>query len=213
MGLPEDELDRLSRLGRRRTFARGSALCWEGDLTDDVYLIREGLVRIVMSPPSGRELILSTRSAGELVGEMSAFDGLPRSASVIASEPTTVSVIAAPEFRRTVEEHPALSSYFLQQLSRALRATGGRAVAGVSDDVATRVVRRLVALADATAEHANGSVGGISLAVRQADLASWVGASREAVARELGALRRAGLVSTGRGHIDLLDVSALRTAG
>jgi CRP-like cAMP-binding protein len=48
------------------------------------------------------------------------------------------------------------------------------------------------------------------LRLTQDELAGWVGASREAVSRSLRLLRNAGVVSTGRQVIDVLDIGGLR---
>jgi CRP-like cAMP-binding protein len=184
-------------------------VCHEGDPPGEVFLIERGSVRIVMSPPSGRELILSTRSAGQLVGEMSAFDGRPRSASVIANEPTTMFVIAAEVFLDAVITRPTLSSHFLAVLTEKLRAADDRTMTRTTKHVPTRLAARLVALSEAHLEHV-GSPGEITLGIRQADLASWVGASREAVARVLADWREANVVRTGRGSLAVLDLAALR---
>ena len=40
-----------------------------------------------------------------------------------------------------------------------------------------------------------------------------VGASRESVARALATLRSLGLVTTGRGHVDVQDLPGLRACG
>ena len=47
----------------------------------------------------------------------------------------------------------------------------------------------------------------------QDDLAGMVGASRESVVRGLATLRSLGLVSTGRGRVDVLDLPGLRAFG
>ena len=210
-GLSDADLEHLRGLGARRIVERDNHLCFEGGISTEAFLIESGSVRVVMSPPSGRELILATRSAGQLVGEFAAFDGRPRSASLLANEPTTVVVIPQGAFRRAVAERATLSAYFLEELTVRLREADSRTMATVGDDVPTRLASRLVALADAAIEHGQASVSDVvSLGVRQAELAGWVGSSREAVARVLGEFRRCGVVRTGRGVIDILDLPTLR---
>lgn len=208
-GLPEIELHHLARLGRRRTVSASVTLCHEGDRAGDVFLIERGSVRIVMSPPTGRELILSTRSSGQLVGEMSAFDGRPRSASVIADEPTTVAVIDADVFLDAVFTRPTLSAHFLAALTEKLRAADDRTMTRTTEHVPARLASRLVVLAEAHLEHV-GPRDVITLGIRQTDLAAWIGASREAVARVLADMRDDQMVRTGRGSLAILDLPALR---
>lgn len=204
-----DDLDALRVLGRRRSVAGDIALCREGDPAGHVYLIESGSVRIVVSPPSGRELILSHRHEGQLVGELSAFDGLPRSASVITNGTTVIRTIPSESFVDLVANRPTLATHFLAALAQKLRAADRRTVARANDDVSTRLAARLVSLSETQREHGTGN-GELSLSVRQSDLASWIGATREAVSRELAEFRRRGLVRTGRQSLVIVDLSRVR---
>ena len=206
--LDEADIDHLSSLGRICTYSAGVVLAVEDESGGDVFLIVSGLVRIVVSPPEGLEMTLATRGPGQLVGELSALDGRPRSASVVAAEQTTVRAIDPVVFRRAVAERASLAGYLVHELVRRLRAADVRTTSRANDDLRTRVTARLVSLADATGWEPGDPPA--ELVVRQADLASWVGSTREAVARILGDLRRDGLVETGRGSLRINDLDALR---
>ena len=95
-GLNVDERATLESLGRRRRFRSGQVLFTEGDDGRDVVVVLDGSVKIVSAAPSGREVILEVVDAGELVGEMSAIDGQPRSATAVALTAVDVSVVATP---------------------------------------------------------------------------------------------------------------------
>ena len=70
--------------GRLRTYGAGELLFVEGDHSDHVYVCVEGRVRIFLTMPSGRELLVGIKAPGEEFGELSALDGRPRSASAAA---------------------------------------------------------------------------------------------------------------------------------
>ena len=76
-------------------------------------------------------------------------------------------------------------------------------------DIAARVAGRLVELADRFGEAVPDGVR-ISVPLSQDELAGWVGASREAVAKALRVLRDRGLVTTGRRTMTVLDLDGLR---
>lgn len=208
--LPDGALEEFADLGRRRVLARNSVLCREGDPSDEVYLIESGSVRIVMSPLSGNETIISVRRAGQFVGEIAAFDRRPRSATVIAEELTTVSIIPGDAFVERVASRPALAAHFLQVLSSKIRMADSLTIERTTADVPTRVASRLVALAELRIEQGDPAAG-LSIGVRQADLAAWVGSTRETVARILSGFRRDGLIRTGRGSLVIVDLDRLRT--
>ncbi|HEV3312756.1 MAG TPA: Crp/Fnr family transcriptional regulator [Chloroflexota bacterium] len=68
--------------------------------------------------------------AGQVFGEMSLIDDRPRSASVIADEPTQAAEISAWEFRAQIKENPELAINLLKTLSNRLRDTGRGAQSG-----------------------------------------------------------------------------------
>ena len=76
-------------------------------------------------------------------------------------------------------------------------------------DVVGRVCHRLVELSErfGTAGHAGIE---IELPLSQEELAAWTGASREAVSKALQLLRSLQIVETGRRHVTVLDLAALR---
>ena len=66
--------------GVTRRFERGAALFHERQLSDRVMLLLEGRVKIASASEDGREAVLAFRGPGEVLGELSAIDGQPRSA-------------------------------------------------------------------------------------------------------------------------------------
>ena len=157
------------------------------------------------------ELILATRGPGELVGEMAAFDESPRSASVVADQATLVAAISRARFVEAIESRPTLARLFVKTLVAKVRAADQRTVNRQANDVHSRVVGQLAVMSETFREHNRPDVP-IRLAIRQTDLADWVGSTRETVARVLGDLRDAGCIKTGRGTVEVLDPTALVNA-
>ena len=77
------------------------------------------------------------------------------------------------------------------------------------NDVVVRVAGRLVELCDRYGAEDGAGID-VGLAITQDELASWAGASREAVAKGMALLRTLGWVRTERRRIIVLDLPALR---
>ena len=92
------EASNLARMAERRHFSRGDILFSEGDEGNEVVVLHSGRVK-VCGKRAGREVIFSVLDPGSVLGELSAVDGSPRSATVIALEPTDVAVIGVEDFR------------------------------------------------------------------------------------------------------------------
>src|SRR5438132_12622463 len=78
------DLARVSDSCSTFNYRKNAEILGENDRTDDVFFILAGAVRINSISAKGREVIYSECVAGNIFGEFSAIDGLPRSASVIA---------------------------------------------------------------------------------------------------------------------------------
>ena len=76
--LEPSERDALEAAGRHRRFGAGQALFFEGEEGRDVYVLVEGLVKVVMTAPPGKQVILGLESAGSMLGELSPSTARPR---------------------------------------------------------------------------------------------------------------------------------------
>ena len=84
--LSESQLSVLTSVVSRRSFARGTTIIAAGDVTDSLYLVISGRLKVMMSDDEGREVILSMLGPNEYFGEMGLIDDSTRSASVISLE-------------------------------------------------------------------------------------------------------------------------------
>lgn len=198
----------IADLGRLRTYASGDLLFVEGDHSHTVYVCIEGRVRVFLTMPSGRELLVGIKLPGDEFGELSALDGRPRSASASAIGPTVVAELRSDRFIEALTDEPHLFVAVCQNLSAQLRLANDRLVVRNSNSATVRTARMLVELASLMMRH-GGSSSSYEVPITQSDLADWIGATRESTARALAGFRRAGLVETCRGRIVVLDVLGL----
>jgi CRP-like cAMP-binding protein len=207
--LDPDQSKDLERVGVRRRFRRGQALFHQRGSPDRVVILLRGRVKVTRVTDEGKEIVLAIRGPGDLLGELSAIDGEPRSATVEAVEPVEALAISSRDFRSFLIGHPEVSLLLLQMISHRLRDADRVRVEYGAHDTVGRVSARLVELAERYGEPVGGGVR-IGLSLSQEELAGWTGASREAVARALRTLRDVGWVATERRRITVLDLEALR---
>lgn len=210
--LPVDLLRRMSTLlpsGRLVTYAPRDKIFGEGEASDHIAIILNGVVKITASAANGREALLGLRGAGEIVGELAALYGSPRSATVRALDEVHARLVAASVFRQRLRENPDALFAVLEAVIGRLREADRRRLEFTGSDVQERVSLLLGELAR-THGHSDGN-GAVTIGLRlsQEEVAGATGASREAVAKALRQLRDRGLVSTARQRIVILDVAAL----
>src|SRR4051794_3180665 len=93
-GLDRPALLRLASAFLSRSFARGQYLCHEGDPGDSLFVVDDGLVKVVLNAEQGDERVLTTLGPSDVFGELAVLDRGPRSASVIAVQPSSVLVLS-----------------------------------------------------------------------------------------------------------------------
>ena len=206
--LAAEERGELERLGSIRRYRRGDVLFHEGDDAGAVLVLLDGHVKAAMMN-DGREVILAFPGPGELLGELSAVDGEPRSGTVRAVDDVEALMIPGSAFRAFLEHRPRVALVLLRSVAARLRAADRQRVDYAVNDVVVRVAGRLVELCDRFGAKDGAGID-IGLAITQEELAAWAGASREAVAKAMALLRTLGWVQTERRHILVLDLPALR---
>lgn len=207
--LSDDEARAVRARGVVRQFQRGSALFYEQQPPGRVLILLEGRVKLTRTTDEGREVVLAVRGPGDLLGELSAIDDEPRSATAVALEPVEAIALAPADFRAFVESTPGAARAIVRMLTARLREADAKLVAFTAQDSLGRVAARLVDLSTRFGRAgADGEIT-IDLPISQEELAGWTGSSREAVAKALQSLRALGCIRTERRSITITDVEQL----
>lgn len=206
--LTEAERERVLRTARPYTFAKGEVVFREGDPGETLHLVRRGRLAVQVSIPSGDTATLCVLSAGDAYGELALLrEGHDRTATVIALEPSETVALTRADFETLRREHPGVEQLLVEILGRSVDELSRALIEALYEGVDRRVVRRLVDLADA---YQVASAGPIAIPITQDDLAGMAGATRPTVNQVLQRLAAKGMVSLGRGRIDVLDLEELR---
>jgi CRP/FNR family cyclic AMP-dependent transcriptional regulator len=204
----------LTRRGTAVSFARGRTLLHEGQVPDRVLLLRSGCVKVSRVTEAGREVVLAYREAGELVGDLAAIDGAPRSATIVTIEAIEAIALTQDAFRGFLASDPAAALAYMRMLSLRLREADAMRAEFSTFNTMGRVAARLLELCDRFGREENGRIH-ISLPISQEELAGSTGASVESVGRALATMRSLKCIETQRRAIQVLDregLEALRIA-
>lgn len=199
----------LREHGSARTFRNGHALFSEGDVADRVFLIERGWITIRTSGLDGGEIIVGLRGPGEIVGELSAIDGQPRTATAVAIDEVVAVVAPARALTTALKDDPSAGDELVRLLAARLRESDRHRIEYTMLDTMSRVARRLLELAERFGEPTDYGIR-VELPLSQEELASLCGSSREATVKALRTLREVAGVTTGRKMVELHDVAALR---
>lgn len=187
--LTSERLEQVAEHGTVRTYPKNAVLIHEGDLSDSLYVILKGKVKVYASDEDGKEIILNIQGPGEYFGELALIDAAPRSASVMTMEPSKLAVVSRADFENFLTLHPSVAIELIRSLAQRVRSLTESVKSLALLDVYGRVARTLLDLA--TEEEGE-------VAVRQRlthqDIANMVGASREMVSRIMKDLINGGYI-------------------
>ena len=202
------ELDRtalrsFAEITREQKFVKGAMIVTEGDPGDALFVVRSGEVKVLLIGEDGREVILGVLGVGDHFGELSLIDGRPRSAHVVATQPSSLLILRRTDFRRQVEQQPQVGWALLMELSRRLRQADGTIGSLVLLDVPGRVAKVLL-------EHATpGEPATLVKTLTHQTIAQMIGASRETVSRAMAEFQERGYISVQRRQVTITDRRAL----
>ncbi len=209
-------LDRLSAGDRAvleelfvvRNYAHGEIVISHLDEDRNVFFVLEGRLRATLYSRNGHEVSYRDIGPGNVVGELAAIDGAPRSATVEALEPARLGCLSAAAFRELVKTCPGLNTVLLEHLSAQIRRLTERVFEFSTLAVRDRLIRELLRLAEATSMQDGRAE--IRPAPTQFELAHRISSHREVVSREMSGLARAGLVVKRKGALIVSDLDQLR---
>jgi CRP/FNR family cyclic AMP-dependent transcriptional regulator len=202
--LDDEACGLISNLVKWKQYRQGAEIIHYKGENDGVYFIASGHVRIIIFSFTGKEVSYQELGPGEMFGELSAIDQLPRTASVLALENARVGVISRSDYWGLIERYPSVAAAALKRLASMVRFLVDRVYQYGALDVKDRV--RMEVLRLARESMASDDTATIHSFPTHREIANRVNTHREAVTRELNELSRMGLIEQ---HQRVLTVTAV----
>jgi CRP/FNR family cyclic AMP-dependent transcriptional regulator len=235
-GLTAESQRKLLRLGRTGSYHPGQVIYSQDAPSAHVRVILEGSVKLTATSLGARETLLEIRTRGDLLGEREVLystgppefwngscgsaghrPSLPRNsklngatATATALGPTQALIITGDNFARFMTSQPDAMAAMARDLEERLSDAQLRLRGITSENANRRLARALLSLSMST------SLPGVErtwLQLTQAELASWIGVSRETVERILRDWRTRGIIETGYRRIVVLQLDNLMRIG
>ncbi len=204
--LSDDALARVAAACSIRTYDKNAHILGEQEPTTDVFFVLSGTVRFSSHAPTGREVIYSEISGGNLFGEFAAIDGLPRSSDVVAVTECRVARMHSAAFADLLKREGMVAFHLIELLVSKVRQASERVYETSALAVRDRLRREILRLAGSGA--GDGIV--ISPAPTHYEIAARIGSHREAITRELDRLAAAGVLEVSRRQLRILDFKRLK---
>ncbi len=187
--------------------AKGQRLFQRGDPPCGLYAVLEGSVRVGAVSEKGKEALLGVMELPYWFGEISLFDGLPRTHDAYAVGHTILLQVPQEVLLKLLDEHPEYWRHFALLMSQKLRLT----FIGLEQlslmPAPARVAHRLLLIAEGYGELNRSRQ---LLEVSQEQLAAMLSLSRQSINPILQDFQQQGILRTHYGGIEILDLERLR---
>lgn len=197
----------LEGLASEVVLRKNQTLFEQGDEGDALFAITSGALEISVQSEDGRKLALDRMTEGDLLGEIALFSPGQRTATAIAVEPTRLLRIRNGDMVAAIKGAPDLAEDMIRLAGKRLRYMNRQIGEQVFLPIPARLARKIIYLLDETSDDSQ------RLQISQANLAEYVGATREAVSKTLSEWKREGVIDVSRGALHILDRSTIEKIG
>lgn len=188
-------------------YANAEVIFRRGDTGGDLMALLDGSVRIGVTSPEGKELVLAILGPGDIFGEIALLDGGERSADAIAAESCTLATLKRTDVLSFLGENPSAWADLVKVLCDRLRRTDELLTEIALLQVPTRLAKAILRIAKPGANTGDTSK---QTTLSQRELATLIGATRESVNKCLGGWQRAHVIDVNEGIITIRDDVALQ---
>lgn len=207
-GLPKAVQAEVAARAKRRVLEPGQRLYARGEAPDGMYGVVSGSLRASGISRDGQEIVLDFFGPGAWIGEVAAFDDLPRGHDVQSYDHATVLHLAQADLEDLIATSPAFVRGVLQLQALRLRIMLMALEQYSAQSLEQRLANRVLMLA--------GSYGAstprglkIELHLPQETLAQLIGSTRQRVNQILKEWEHSGLVDQQYGRVTLLNQAKL----
>jgi len=207
--LSEEERQGLAPLFTEKKIRKGSVLFLEGDVGEELFIIKSGVVKIYRLDET-KEIILALFREGDFFGEMSLISaGLTRSATAETLEACTLYTLKRSAFVPYMEKSPKLCLKLLETTMERLRRANEQIYDLTFLGVRSRVMKTIIRLSE---QHGVSGEGGLLIDIKltHQQLANMVGTVRESVTKVLQEMQEEGSLSIDKKMITIRDLDAIK---
>jgi len=207
--LSDAQRRQLEKITRMLDVKRGTRIYLPGDPSDQIFLLKSGVIKISMTTPDHRDVILALLHPGDIFGELAMVDEAPRDHVAEAYDDCVICAMSRDTILRVIQETPEIGFQITKLIGLRLRTFKSRIEELLCKSAHARVAHALLELAE---RHGVPDTDGVLITLRlsQGDLGRLVGLSRETVNAILQEWREQNLLEMDRRSVRLRDPDRLR---
>jgi CRP-like cAMP-binding protein len=207
--LSEEQLNGVAAQAALRHYEPPQTIFAEGDACQELFIVKEGSVRIFKTAANGREQLLSIERAGSSLSEIPVFDNDCYPVSAEAVTQTVLIRLDAAAFRGICLQQPDVALKVIKVLAHRLRRMGSLVEDLSFTTVRGRLITHLLQLAQSKSRESSSAIE-FTLSENNEELASRLGTVRELISRNMGRLHNEGLIHIQRRKVAVPNLKALQ---
>ncbi len=207
--IPRSVLEEVSNFTTLRTRPKNSYIYHPGDVSEVLFILKEGRIKVGNYSDDGREVIKAIIQPGELFGEMGLAGEEKRNEFAITmKEECSFYMIYVADLKVVMRDNAELSLRLIDRIGSRIRRTESRLESIIFKDSRTRVVEFIKDMMDRV-----GRVFGDEVLLEHflthQDIANLTGTSRQFVTSVLNELKRDKIIKFDRNTILVSDTKGL----
>ncbi|MFD1455874.1 Crp/Fnr family transcriptional regulator [Levilactobacillus lanxiensis] len=201
--LSADQLTSVAQVTRPVMAKKGGTVFSTGEVSQTLYIVNVGQVRLYHLGEDGREQVLRVLNPGDFIGEIALFTDEIHSSYAEATKDSELCTISRVSLTALIKQMPPLSMALLGALADRLKTAERQATLLAIPDALPR-------LAGYLQEISGHQSGVIDLPMSKQDLAAYLGMTPESLSRKLRQLVKDGVIETiGRRQVKVINTDQL----
>ena len=210
--LPPQTLLAIAAASEVHSVEAGQFINAEGDVSQRAFIVLTGRISVTKTAVSGKELILSLLSPGDMFGLLYLLSPFAGITSARAQLDSKILTLPASAFHQLTEEIPAFGEILIQELTIRLALSYELAMGLAHSRVESRILCALVALLSSIGKGSKRAGKDTRIYITRRELADLTGTTPETAIRVTKSLERDGVLDLSRpGIIKVPDAAVLKT--
>lgn len=188
-------------------YKKGEILFEEGEITNGIFCIKEGVCKLSKLSSNGKEQIVKLVKSGELLGQRSTISEEPANLSAVALEDMQVCFVPKSEILQFFNQNNQFSMNVMKSICGDLKEADIQMVSMAQKNVKERLAETLLHLEENFGKNEDGT---LRIQLSREELAGMIGTATESCIRLLSEMNKNGLIALVGKKIAVIDKNKLR---
>lgn len=192
-GLEDVALEKITDLIMQKRYKKGQIICFEEDISDKLYIISQGKIKVFKYTKEGKEQILYILSEGDFIGDLSLLKKSQFKFNAEALEDVIVCTLSKNDFDKILKQNPEIALRILEVVHDRIIKLEDLVQSLSTSNIEARIARLLLGFINDF-----GIIKGkdieLTIPLSREDMANYIGVTRETISRKLSNMQDEGMI-------------------